>query len=110
VGAVDERLGQVELAACDQIVGERLQHLLQNAGLNPTLEATEARRVRRVPSRHVGPRSAGPEDPQNAVEHVAGITPRPSAAVVAHLRRWEKLLDCCPLLIGQVHFDLRSQT
>jgi hypothetical protein len=60
VGAVDERFRQVELAALDEVVGERLQDLLQYTVIHPTLKASEARRVRWISLRHVGPRRASP--------------------------------------------------
>jgi hypothetical protein len=43
VGAVDERFRQVELAAVDQVIGERLQQSLQHTAVDPALEASEAR-------------------------------------------------------------------
>ena len=110
MGAIDERFGQVELAALDEVVGECLQYLLQHPVIHPTLEAPKTRRVRWISVRHVGPRRAGPQDPQNSVEHIAWISPWSPASVFTHLWLRKKLFDCRPLLIGEVHLDLRSQT
>lgn len=109
MAAVDEGFAQVQFASSDQIVGEFLQHAFEHARLHPSLEPTEARRVRRVASRHVAPGRTGPKHPQDAVENIARISPRATATVVANLRLRQQLLDSSPLLIGQVHPDLRSQ-
>jgi len=110
VGAVDECFAEVELAALDQVVGEPLQRILQDAFIDPSLEPTKARSVRRIPLRHVGPGSAGAQDPENAVEHVARVAPRSTATVFANDWLRQQRLDCGPLLVGEVHLDLRSRT
>jgi hypothetical protein len=110
VGAVNERLGEVELAALDEVVGKCLQDALQNLILDPALESSKARRVRRISARHVRPRSPGPKDPEDAIEYVARVAPRSPPPVFSHLWHRKKFLDGCPLLIGEVHLDLRSQT
>ena len=110
MSAVDESLAQVEFSSSDKIIGEGLQHVLQNAFFHPALEATKTGRVRRISIGHVSPWRAGSQDPEHAVEHVARIAPRSAATILANLRLRKKLLDCGPLLVGQVHLDLRSQT
>lgn len=110
MGSVDERFGEVELSPLDKVVGKCLQDMLEHSVIHPALEAPEACRVRRVAIRHVRPRRARAQDPQNTVEHIARISPRSTASVFAHVRLGKELLDCCPLLIGEVHLDLRSQT
>ena len=110
MGAIDEGLGEVELAAFNEVVGERLQHALQHFVFDPALESSKAGRVRRIPAGHVRPRRASAQDPQNAVEYIARISPGASAAVFTHFRNGEKRFDCCPLLIREVHLDLRSQS
>jgi hypothetical protein len=107
--AVDECFAQVELASLDEVVCQSLQSALQHAVLHPTLVAPEACRVRRIPVGHVGPRRASAQDPKNAVEHVAWIAPRSAATILSNFRLRQQRLDCGPLLIGQVHLDLRSQ-
>ena len=110
MGAVNEGLGEVELAALNEVVGECLQDALQHFVFDPALESAKARRVRRIPAGHVRPRRAGAQDPQDAVKYITWIAPRSSAAVFAHFRDGEKRFDCCPLLISEVHLDLRSQS
>jgi hypothetical protein len=43
VGAVDERLREVELAALNEVVGECLQDALQHLVFDPALESSKAR-------------------------------------------------------------------
>ncbi len=109
MGAVDEGLAQVELAARNQIVGERLKNFVQRLGLAPILEPTMAGRRRWVALGKIGPRRAGSQDPQYAVENVTWVAPRTTAAVLANLRPGKERLDCGPLLIGEIHRDFRSQ-
>ena len=110
MGAINECLAQIESAARNKVIAQCLQNPLQNAVLDPSLEAAKARRVRRVTSRHVRPRRARSMDPQDAVEYIARVAPRATAPVLAHLGFRQQWLDDGPLLIGQVHLDLRSQT
>ena len=109
MGAVDEGFAQIEFAAGNQVMGERLQDFVKRLGLAPSLEPTMARRRRWVAVRKVGPRCARSQDPQNAIEYVAWIAPGTPAPVFADLRLGKKRLDCSPLLIGQIHRDFRSQ-
>jgi len=110
VGSIDEGFGEIKLPALNEVVGKCLQDVLEHAVLHPALEAPKASRVRWIPIRHVGPWCARPQDPEDAVEHIARISPRSTASVFAYLRLGKKLFDCCPLPIGEVHLDLRSQT
>jgi hypothetical protein len=109
VGAVDEGLAEVELAAFDEVVREPLEHVFQRSAFHPTLEASEARGVRRIPVGHVCPWSSGAEDPEHAVENISRIAPWSSATILSNRKSRKKRLKCCPLLIGQVHRDFRSQ-
>lgn len=109
MGAVNECFSQVELAAFNEVIRECLQNVLQHSVCYPALEAPKARRIRGIPAGHVRPRGASPKDPQNAIEYIARIAPRSPTPVVSYLWYGEKLRDGCPLLIGEVHLDLRSQ-
>jgi len=109
MAAVDEGFAQVELAACDQVFGETLQHLFEHARRVPHLEAAKTRCVRWVTTRHVGPRCACAKHPENTVENIARVTPRSSASVFANLRNRKHRFNNRPLLIVQVHHDLRSE-
>lgn len=108
--AVDEGFAQIQTPARYKVISESLQHVLQHTFLAPALEAPEARRVRRVTRRHIGPRRAGAKHPQDAVEHVAGVAPWTTSAVLSNLRLGKKRLNSGPLLIGEIHRNFRSQT
>jgi hypothetical protein len=110
MGAVDERFAEVQPSSGDEVVGQRLQRVLQYAVLAPALKATEARCVGWVAVGHVGPRGARAKHPQDAVEHIAWVTPRTTATVLANLRLGKKRFDCSPLFVGEIHHDLRSQS
>ncbi len=110
--AVDVRLGQVEFAAVLQVLGDSRQHAVQRPVLDPSLVASMARLVRRVPARKVGPRGARAQDPEHGVEYVALISIRSSALWTGSvsLVLGEERLDGVPLLVGQVHDDRRSNS
>ena len=108
--AVDEGLAEIELASFHEVVREALQNLLQGSCLDPTLEAAKACGVWRVPIRHISPWGSGAQDPQHAIEHVSRVPPRTPTSVVSNRKRRKKRFYDGPLLIGQVHLDLRSQT
>ena len=77
MGAVDVRLGEVQLPTRSQILGEGLQKPLHYARLHPLLEAAMARLVRRIPRGQIMPGRAGAEHPQNAIKYVTGTARRP---------------------------------
>ncbi len=107
MGAVDECLGQVELAAPLEILGERMQNALECALAHPILKSAMAGLIRRIPRRHVFPRRAGPKDPQHAVQNVSRIAIRPASN--AELRRLfdgKQRSQQGPLLFGEVHPNL----
>jgi hypothetical protein len=53
MGAVDEGLIQIQLAALAQVLRQRMQGSLQRPIPHPTLKSTVARLVRRVALRHL---------------------------------------------------------
>lgn len=105
MAAVDERLGEVDLAALVQVTSERGEDPIENSFALPLLETLEARRVRRIPTRHVGPRCAGPQHPEDPVKNVARISPRTPALLRCAfvLGSRHELLDRVPLLVCQIH-------
>ncbi len=58
VGAIDIRLGQIDLADIAQVLGQCPQYLLEHTKLDPALEPPMARLVRRVSSAWFGPAGA----------------------------------------------------
>jgi len=102
VGGVDEGLSEIDFPAVPQILGEPLEQAIQSAALLPLLKPPVARLVRRIAGRQIGPRRAGAQHPQHAVQHGTCIRPRSPAAIRATTRtkrRFEKR----PLGVGEVH-------
>lgn len=112
MGAVDVCLGEVELAAIPQILGQPAQQPLECAVTSPALESAMTRRRRRVASRKIGPRRAGAQHPENGIQYVSRITPRPTAfgARPRSLRTREEPANSLPLLVSDIHPHGRSQT
>ena len=94
-----------------EIHGERLEDLPQGAALDPSLKAAMTGLIRRVAGGQILPRGAGPEDPQDAVQHIARIAPRSSAPIAAETRFRQERRQHGPLRVGKVHtaeYDGRS--
>ena len=62
-----------------------------------------ARLIGRIPVREILPGRPGPQHPQDAVEHVAGIAPRSPAAIAPQPRFREERFENGPLRVSQVH-------
>lgn len=107
MAAVDECFREVELASLVQIFRNRSEYLIENALPLPLLKPSMARRVRRVPTWHVGPRRAGPQHPQDSVKNVARIAPgtSPLSRRALPLRPGNELPDGRPLLVLEVHLE-----
>jgi hypothetical protein len=107
VGAVDECLGEIELAALFEIFGERAEDAFERAVAHPVLKSAMAGLIRRIPRGHVLPRRAGAKDPQHAVQDVSRIAIRPPP--YTELRRFldgEQRTQQRPLVFGEVHPNL----
>lgn len=103
MGAIDEGLGQIDLAALTQVFRERLENLPEHALRYPFLHAAVTRLVRRVLTRQRFPRSSGPEDPEHSVENTSRFDPRTTFAVLANFGLWDQRLDDTPLLVSELH-------
>jgi hypothetical protein len=109
VGAVDERLVELQPASLLQVASEGLNDSEPGAVLTPLLETTMSGLVGRVPPRQVVPRRAGSQDPEDRVQDIARVTPRAATTIGAHPRLWQKRFDDGPLLLGQIHRGRRSE-
>lgn len=107
MGAIDVRLGQVELAAIAEILGELAENSLERLVRDPRLESPMARLIRRVSARHVCPRRARSEHPQHAVDDRPRFLPGSAALLgrALELLGGETAFDRFPLLIGEVHLQ-----
>lgn len=102
VRGIDEGFGEIDFAAITKICGEALQQAIESAAALPELKTAVARLVRRVPTRQIGPRRAGAQHPEHAVEHGARIGPRAAASIGATARPEGRFEDR-PLGVSQVH-------
>jgi hypothetical protein len=110
VGAVDESLGQVQLSSTTQVLSQRPKDLFQSAVPDPALEPTMAGLVGRVASWQIHPRRSSTEDPQNSVQDVARVAVRPTPhALLDRLFLRENRGYEGPLLLGEVHIQVRSE-
>ena len=94
-----------------QIRRERLEHVPQRPAVDPGLEAAMTRLIGRVAVGQILPRRARAKDPQDAVQHVARIAPRPSAPIATQARFRQERRENRPLGVGEVHtaeYDGRS--
>jgi hypothetical protein len=86
-----------------QIGGEDLQDPSQRPVPHPPLKAAMTCLIRRVPVGQIFPRRAGTQDPQDAIQHIARIAPRPPAAIASNARRREQWFEDGPLRVSEVH-------
>lgn len=103
MGAVDEGLGQIDLAAFTQVLCERLEDLPEDAVRDPLLHPAMTGLVRRVLTRQRLPRSSGPKNPEHPVENASRFDARTTLAVFAHFGLRDQRLDNTPLLISELH-------
>ena len=103
MGAIDEGLGQIDLAALTQVFRERLENFPEHALHHPFLHSPVAGLVRRVLARKRFPRSSGPQDPQHSVENASRFDARTTFAVLADFRLGDQRLDNTPLLVSELH-------
>jgi hypothetical protein len=86
-----------------EIDRQGFQDAPQDAGVDPGLKAAVTGLIRRIAAREILPRRAGPEDPEDPVQHVAGIAPRPSAAIAAQTGFRQKGRQNGPLRVCEIH-------
>jgi len=105
MGAVDECLGEVELAPLLKVASEREQNLIEHAFALPLLKTPMASLIRRIAPRQIRPRRARSQNPEYAVQHVARIAPRTATLRAGSLALWagDVSADRCPLLVGEIH-------
>jgi alanyl-tRNA synthetase len=103
VGAINEGLGQIYLAAVTQVFCERLEDLPEHAVRDPLLHSPMTGLVRRVLTRQRFPRSSGPKDPKHPVENASRLDARTTLAVFAYFGLRDQRLDNTPLLVSELH-------
>ncbi len=85
------------------MAGKGMQNFLESPVTAPLLKSSVTGLIGRISTRKVFPRSSCSKNPQDAIEHIAGITPWPSPAIRSLLRFRQKRLDELPLFFGEVH-------
>ena len=79
--AIDERFLHIQIALVVKGLGEKLKEGPQHAVADPPLKPPVAGLMRRIAGRQVCPRGTGPQDPEDAVEHLTVLPPRAPSAV-----------------------------
>jgi hypothetical protein len=74
----------------------------QHIRAHPLAETAGGTFDRRIPVREIGPWGAGPEDPQDAVEHRTILPPWAPSAVCAARQLGQEGSNQNPLLVGEV--------
>jgi hypothetical protein len=73
---IDDGFLQIQIAFVVESLGEDLENAPQHTRAHPLLKPPVARLIGGIPVREIGPWGAGPEDPQDAVEHRTILPPR----------------------------------
>jgi hypothetical protein len=73
--SVDERFLKIQIPLVVERLRENFEDAPQQAGADPVLKSPVAGLVRRIAVWQVGPGSASPQDPENAIEHRAVLPP-----------------------------------
>ena len=84
-------------------VGEGFEHLPQRAAIDRGLKAAMTRLIGRIPVGEIQPGRTGAQDPENPIQDVARIAPRPSAAIATQTWFRQERRQHGPLRVGQVH-------
>jgi len=90
-------------------LGEDLENAPQHTRAHPLLKPPVAGLIGGIPVREIGPWGAGPEDPQDAVEHRTILPPWAPPAVCAARQLGQEGPNQNPLLVGEVTGMRRSR-
>jgi hypothetical protein len=107
--AVNECLLQVKVTLVVERLGDDGEDVLQHSGPNPLLKTPMAGLVRRVAVWQVRPRGAGPQDPQDAIEHGTVLPPRAPSTVFAARQLGQEGPNEDPLPVREVTGMRRSR-
>ena len=100
--AVNECLPQVKVTLIMERLSDDGEDVLQHSGPNPLLKTPMAGLVRRVAVWQVRLGSAGPQDPQDAIEHRTVLLPRTPSTVCAAHQLGQEATNDGPLLVCEV--------
>jgi hypothetical protein len=91
------------VAAIATVLRQGVEHAVEHPGPDPRLIPAVAGLVGGIAPRQILPGRAGLEDPEDPVQHIARVAPRPAAPVGATARLGEQGLEHGPLFVGEVH-------
>ena len=80
-----------------------MQNFLESPIPAPLLKSSVTSLIGRMPTRKIFPGGSRAENPQDAVQDIAWITPGPTPAIRSLLWLRKKRLDELPLFFGEVH-------
>ena len=80
-----------------------MQDALERAVIDPALEAAMTGLIRRIAIGQILPGRAGPQHPENPVQHVPRIAPRPAAAIAPQAGFRHEWREDRPLRVREVH-------
>jgi hypothetical protein len=98
-GTVDKAFGEIESAPLFQVLAQDFKYLFEGGVLDPALEAAMTGLVRRIPLGQIRPLCPGPQDPQNAIQHLTAAAPGASTSVRAPWQLANERLYNVPLFI-----------
>jgi hypothetical protein len=90
-------------------LGQRTQDLFERSLPYPSLEATMARLVRRIPGRQIFPSGSASKDPEDPVQDISWIAPGATLPIPSQPRFGQKWSQDFPLLVGQLHINKKPQ-
>jgi hypothetical protein len=91
------------VAALAAVLGQGVEHPVEDPGPDPRLIAAVARLVRRIASGQILPRRPGLEDPEDPVQHIARVAPGAPAPIRPAARLGQERFEHGPLIVGEVH-------
>ena len=101
--AIDKALGEIDLATLLEVPSERLEHPLQGSVPTPLLKAAMAGLVWRVTVWQILPGCSNAKHPEDPVQYVARISPRPAPSIRPAARPPQEGFHDPPPLFRQIH-------
>ena len=110
VGAVDVGFDLFDATSFAQVFTKHDQYPSQGSVVDPPLKSPMTGLVRRVPAGQIVPWSSCAEHPQHGLRYGSRWLRGTSALAMPRLRRRNQRFDDLPLVLGQVHIQVRSRS
>ena len=85
------------------VLRQGVERAVEDPGADPRLIAPVAGLVGRIASRQILPGGTGLEDPQDPVQHIAGVAPGAPSPIRPAARLGQQRFEHGPLIVGEVH-------